>query len=394
VVGIGEDGWEGLPANARRAVENADLLIGSARCLALLPASGTERIPWPSPLYPLLDAITERYANRRVAILASGDPMLHGIGVTLARRINPAKITVIPHVSAFTLACARLGLPTAETPLLSAVYKPLAHILPYVQPERTLIVYAKDAATPAALAALLREHGYGASVLQVFEYLGGPRERRFNGTAASWDAAPGADLNLIAVTCLPDAGTRPLSRVPGLRDEVFETDGQLTKSEVRAVTLASLAPLPGQLLWDLGAGTGSIGIEWMRAHASCRCIAVERDAQRARRIAENARRLGVPELRVLHGNALETLEGMERPHAVFIGGGLNADCIAASLRALLPGGRLVANVVTVEGEALLAAAHAAHGGELTRIAVSRAQPLGATIAWRPLTPVTQWRLIV
>jgi precorrin-6Y C5,15-methyltransferase (decarboxylating) len=341
-----------------------------------------------------VDEIVERRDGRRVAIVASGDPMLHGVGATIARRVDPAEFTVIPHVSAFALACARLGLPIAETPLFSAVNRPLEHILPHVLPDRTLIVYSKDGTTPAAAAALLRERGYGASTLRVFEHLGGSKERRRDGIAASWNDERCADLNLTAITCVADPHTQLLSLLPGLPDDAFETDGQLTKREVRAATLARLAPLPNQLLWDIGAGTGSIGIEWMRTHPSCRCIAIEREARRTQRIAENARRLGVPELRVLHASVPAALKELEPPHAIFIGGGLTVELLDASRRALFPGGRLVANVVTVEGEALLAAAHAAHGGELVRIAVSRAQPLGGTIAWRPLTPITQWALIV
>jgi precorrin-6B C5,15-methyltransferase / cobalt-precorrin-6B C5,C15-methyltransferase len=394
VVGIGEDGWHGLGLEARTAIETAEVLVGSARQLALVPPTEAHRLTWPSPMRPFVDELLARYRDRALVVLASGDPMLHGAGALLARRLDGGELRVIPHVSAFALACARLGWAGAEVTLLSVVARPLALVAAHLQPGRRLIVFGDDGATPRALAALLVERGYGASGFTVLEHLGGPREGRRDGVAATWPPERCADLQVVAITCLADEGTQALASIAGLPDDAFESDGQLTKREVRAATLARLVPLPGQLLWDVGAGTGTIGIEWMRAHPSCRAIAVERDAARAARIARNAERLGVPGLRVVTGSAPDALREMEVPDAVFIGGGIVADGLVASCwEALRSGGRLVANAVTVEGEAALAGWHRRLGGELVRIAVSRAEPIGGMLCWRPLLPITQWALV-
>ena len=394
VVGIGEDGWDGLGTQARSAIEAAEVLVGSARQLALVPEARAQRLCWPSPMLPFVDELLARYRDRAITVLASGDPMLYGAGAFLARRLDAAELRVIPHVSAFALACARLGWAGAEVTLLSVVARPLALVAAHLQPGRRLIVLGEDGATPAALAALLVERGYGASAITVLEHLGGPREARRDGIAAMWDGARCADLHVAAVTCRSDAGTPALAAIAGLPDEAFESDGQFTKREVRAATLARLVPLGGQLLWDVGAGTGTIGIEWMRTHPSCRCIAFERDAARAARIARNAESLGVPGLRVITGTAPEALLGMPAPDAIFIGGGIVADGLVATCwEGLASGGRLVANAVTVEGEAALASWHRQLGGELVRIAVSRAEPIGGMLCWRPLLPVTQWAVV-
>jgi precorrin-6B C5,15-methyltransferase / cobalt-precorrin-6B C5,C15-methyltransferase len=391
VIGIGEDGWEGLGTAARDAIASAKVLVGSVRHLALVPFGTAERIAWPSPLLPFVEELVARSRARRVVVLASGDPLLYGVGSVLARVVAVGELEIVPHVSSTALARARLHWSAAETDVVSAVARPLDAVLARVQPERRLIVLSEDGGTPAALAALLAQRGYGASILDVFEHLGGSRERHVRGTASWWPHERCADLNVVAVTCRADPDTRPLPSVPGLRDDAYETDGALTKREIRAATLARLVPLPGQLLWDVGAGTGSVAIEWMRTHPSCRAIAFERDAIRAARIARNAATLGVPQLAVVAGSAPETLTDRPRPDAVFIGGGLGtAQLVERCWAALGPDGRLVANAVTVEGEAALARWHATLGGELVRIAVSRAEPLGSMLTWRPHLPVTQW----
>jgi precorrin-6Y C5,15-methyltransferase (decarboxylating) len=391
IVGIGEDGWDGLNAPARRALEAAELLVGSARQLALVPDLPGERVVWPSPMLSFVDELLARERGRPVAVLASGDPMLCGVGAVFAKRVDARELRVIPQVSAFTLACARLAWPSAEVTLVSAVARPLARIIAQLTPGSKMVVFSEDGTTPERLAALLAQHGYGASALHVFEHLGSPQERRIDAVAAAYALERVADLNLVAVTCVTDAWTRPLASVPGLPDDAFEHDGQLTKRDVRAATLARLVPLPGALLWDVGAGSGAIGIEWMRVHPSCRAIAFERDPQRAARIARNAERLGVPGLRVVVGDAPSVFAGTEAPDAVFIGGGISGDGVLnACLDALAPNGRLVANVVTVEGEVALARAHAAYGGELTRTAQTQAAPIGTMLTWRPALPITQW----
>jgi len=393
VVGIGADGWEGLGEPARAAVLKADLLVGGERHLALLPDGSAERRSWPSPLGALVDELAEMDGRRAVCVLASGDPMLHGIGATLASRLGPARLHVIPHASAHTLACARLGWPAAEVELISAVARRAEVIAPALQPGRRLIAYVSDAGGAAEIARVARERGYGPSRLVVLEELGGPAERIEESTAGGWGERVAAPLHVVALEVRPDPGVPLLGRAPGLPDEEYEHDGQLTKRDIRAVTLAALVPVPGQLLWDVGAGSGSIAIEWLRAAPGARAVAIERDEARARRIERNALRLGVPALEIVTGQAPAALAELPPPDAVFIGGGLTAAGLLERCRdALAPGGRLVANAVSVEGEALLAQAHTRWGGRLARLAVQHAEPLGSFTGWRPAMPLTQWEL--
>lgn len=394
IIGIGEDGYDGLNGQAKQAIDHAQLLYGGARHLALLPtaASQATRIPWPSPMAPAVQQIlTEHRGEKKVTVLASGDPMLHGVGVSLTRDLVPTEFRVLPQVSAFSLACARLGWSIAETILITLVDRPIEQLVRYLYPGQRLVIFSEDGSTPATVAQFLTNSGYGISRIHLFENLGGPSERSASELAASWPAEQCARLNLIAVLCNPDATAKPLSLVSGLPDDAFDTDGQLTKREVRAVTLASLAPLPNQTLWDVGAGSGSIGIEWMRHHSSCSCIAFEAREDRVLRIRANAARLGVPTLRVIPGTVPATFAGLRPPDTIFIGGGVaNDDLFDACWAALPPGGRLVANAVTLQSEACLAARHTLHGGDLTRMMVSRADLIGESHVWRPMMPITQW----
>ncbi len=395
VVGIGADGWDGLSPSARRAVEAAQVLRGSARQLALVPDEVTaERVPWPSPMAPALARLLEDHPGRRVAVLASGDPMLSGVGGSLVRLLGPETVEVIPHPSSVTLACARLGWAVERTQVVTLVGRSQHLLTPHVTPGRQLLVLGSDGSTPAALAAHLTALGYGASRLTALAQLGGAGERTFEGSAAGW---PHADTDPLVVTAIEvgaDVGTVPLPTVPGLPDFAFDDDGQLTKRDVRAVTLARLGPLPGQLLWDVGAGAGSIGIEWMRAHPSCRAVAVESRPDRAARIRANADRLGVPDLQVVEGRAPGVLAGLPAPDVVFVGGGATvAGLLEACWAALPPGGRLGANAVTVESEAVLAGWHARVGGDLVRIGVARAEPVGTFTGWKPAMPVTIWTAV-
>jgi precorrin-6Y C5,15-methyltransferase (decarboxylating) len=391
VVGIGADGWDGLAPPARAEVERAEVLLGSVRQLALVPASvPAQRVPWPSPLSEALPGLLEERAGRAVVVLASGDPMLSGIGTTLTRLFGAQRVRVLPAPSSVSLACARLGWAIEETQIVSLVGRPLELLHPHVQPGRRLLVLGSDGGTPAEVASLLVGRGYGQSVVTVLGNLGGADETRHAGTAAGWSQAVPA-LAVTAVECRADPGTVPLATVPGLPDEVYESDGQLTKSDVRAVTLARLAPLPGRLLWDVGAGSGSIGIEWMRVHPTCRAVAVEASVERAQRITRNASRLGVPHLHVLAGRAPGALGQLPRPDAVFVGGGLTTPGLPeACWEALLPSGRFVANAVTVEGEAVLAGWFGRVGGDLVRLGVQHAEPVGRFTGWKPAMPVTVW----
>ncbi|MEU6478078.1 precorrin-6y C5,15-methyltransferase (decarboxylating) subunit CbiE [Streptomyces sp. NPDC047017] len=394
VVGIGADGWPGLTDPARAALAEAEILIGGPRQLELLPPGcAGERVAWPSPLRPAVPRLLAAHAGRRIAVLASGDPMFYGIGRALAEE-RGAALRVLPHPSSVSYAAGRLGWPLEDVEVVTLVGRPAARLAAALHEGRRLLVLSADATTPAQVAALLRDRGFGPSRLRVLEQLGGDRERTAPPvTADDWapDRPPGDPLNIVAVECRRAPDALRLGAVPGLPDAAYEHDGQLTKRHIRAATLATLAPAPGELLWDIGGGSGSIAVEWLRTHPSCRAVTVERDPERAARILRNAERLGVPGLRIVTGAAPAALAGLPAPDAVFIGGGLTAPgLLDACWAALPPGGRLVANTVTLESEALLAGARRRHGGELVRLAVAHAVPVGGFTGWRQAMPVTQW----
>jgi len=391
IVGIGEDGAEGLSAAARTLIGAAEIVFGGRRHLALAaPLIRGAARPWPSP-FDGADAEVLAHRGRQVCVLASGDPFHYGVGATLAAKIDPREMTVLPAPSVFSLAAARLGWSLPETVRLSVHGRALDLVRPYLQPGARILVLTSDGDGPAALAKLLTETGFGGSRLTVLEALGGPREHIRATTAVAYDLGKADALNTVAIEVEAAPGARVLARAPGLADDLFEHDGQITKREIRAVTLSSLAPRRGELLWDIGAGSGSVAIEWLLADPAMRAIAVEQRADRAARIARNAAAFGVPGLEIVGGAAPEALTALSAPDAVFVGGGANdAGVLDAAARALRSGGRLVVNAVTLETEALLIARHAALGGELVRIAISRSDPLGGMHALRPALPVTQW----
>jgi precorrin-6Y C5,15-methyltransferase (decarboxylating) len=396
VIGIGADGWPGLGEEARAAVLSADLLLGGERQLDLVPADAPgERRPWPPQLTELVDELPVLERDRRVVVLASGDPLLHGVGATILRRLgDDGRIRFIPAISSFALACARLRWPTGDVELVSATGRIPEVLAPALQPGRRLVVLGYGPRTAAELARVVRERGFGASRLVVLAELGGPLERIEESTADAWGDRDGAALHLVALEVRGDGPL--LGRTPGLPDDAYEHDGEIAQRAVRAATLAALVPVPGQLLWDVGAGSGAVAIEWLRAAPGARAVAIERDAARAERIARNALTLGVPSLQVVCGEAPDALDALgERPDAIFVGGGLTSYGLLTRCRkALAPGGRLVANVVTVEGEGLVARAQAEQGGRLTRLAVAHAEPLGGFTGWRPAMTVTQYELRV
>jgi precorrin-6Y C5,15-methyltransferase (decarboxylating) len=389
VIGIGEEGLEGLSEAARSLIAQAEILIGGQRHLAMIPEGAAERFSWERPLARTIEAIAAR-RGRRVVVLATGDPLWYGVGVTLARRFGSDEMTVLPWPAAFSLAAARLCWPLADCTTVTLHGRPLDRLALHLAAGARLLVLSEDGTTPARVAAFLDERGWGPSRMTVLEHMGGSRENRLTGRAETWEADRCADLNTLAIECRAGPRARPLSRLAGLPDDVFLHDGQLTKREVRAATLAALAPLPGELLWDIGAGCGAIAIEWMRTGAGVRAVAIERDAARCDLIARNAAALGVPELRVVQGEAPDALAALPTPDAVFIGGGLSTRAlIETAWGALRPGGRLAANAVTLEGEACLADCRGRWGGDLVRLAVSRVEPLGSYQGWRALMPVTQ-----
>ncbi|MFT4162783.1 precorrin-6y C5,15-methyltransferase (decarboxylating) subunit CbiE [Shinella sp.] len=394
IVGIGEDGLAGLGDEAKAAIAAAEMVFGGARHLELADAAiRGERHAWLSPFERSVEAVLAA-RGRPVAVLASGDPFFHGVGVTLCRRIARADMRVFPAPSSFSLAAARLGWALQDTACVSLHGRPIDLIRPHLHPGSRILALTSDSDGPAALAALLAESGFGASRLTVLEALGGTRERVSSHRADSFFLADANMLNVCAVEVVAGEGARILPYTPGLDDGLFEHDGQITKREVRALTLSALAPRYGELLWDIGAGSGSIGIEWMLADPSLRAIAIEGHPERTARIRCNARGFGVPGLSVVEGTAPDALAGLAAPDAIFIGGGgSGAGVMEAALAGLKPGGRLVANAVTTEMEAVLLARHARLGGSLIRIDIARAAPVGQMTGWRPAMPVTQWRWV-
>jgi precorrin-6B C5,15-methyltransferase / cobalt-precorrin-6B C5,C15-methyltransferase len=386
VVGIGADGWASLPSASRDVVLGAPVLWGGLRHLSLVPSvPGQARVPWPSPLSAGLPSLLAEYAGRRVVALASGDPLVSGIASTLLDLGAPVR--VVPAVSSVALARARMGWPAESCAVVSLVGRAVSLIARELAPGRRLLVLSSDASTPAAVAALLTSSGWGSSRMTVLGDLGSSSESSVAGVASSWsESSP--RLNVIAVEV---AGDGLASWAAGLPDDAFENDGQLTRRDLRASALARLMPAPGRLLWDVGAGAGSVGIEWMRAHPSCLTVAIESDAVRADRIRRNARVLGVPDLRVVVGRAPDALQGLPAPDAIFIGGGATREGVLETcVSSIRPGGRLVVHGVTLETEALLAREYADHGGELTRIGVETAAPIGGFAGWTPARTVTQW----
>lgn len=391
IIGLGADGLAGLHPTARAALEAAEVILGGARHHQVTPGLRAERMAWPSPFDALVGTLQE-LRGRPVAVLATGDPLWFSVGARLGREIDPREIVYHPHVSAFQLAAARMRWSLADLDTLSVHGRPVTQVVPFFQPGARLLVLTTGAETPAEIAALLTERGYGASPMTALCAMGAAEEARFDGLAETWSHSVPA-LNTLAIACRagPDAALLP--RGPGLPDDAFQSDGTMTKREVRAATLAKLMPMPEALLWDIGAGSGAIGIEWMRAARGARAVAVEPRADRRAFATANAQALGVPRLELVAGAAPEALAELPAPDAVFLGGGLSEAAAAQAVAALKPLGRLVANAVTLESAALLLHLKQRFGGDLVQIAVAKAAPVGDRLGWRPAMPVTQWSLI-
>ncbi len=391
IVGIGEDGIAGLGDDAKNLIRNSEAVFGGKRHLALASSliSG-EAISWPSPFDTTMAAVRQ-LRGRPVCVLASGDPFLHGVGATLAKQVDPQEMQVVPHASSFSLAAARLGWPLQEIETISLHGRDLAHIRPLLHDQRKILALTSDETGPQALTTNLCKWGFGHSVLHIMEALGGPDERISRKTAANFDLPAVNPLNLVAISVIADTPTAEIPLSVGLPDTLFEHDGQITKREIRALTLSALAPRMGELLWDVGAGAGSVSIEWMLCHPSMRAIAIERDPARAERIKSNAQTMGVPDLQIVTGAAPEALDDLPTPDAVFVGGGGSNPALMDTIISRLPAnGRLVANAVTLEMESTLLQLRSRLGGDLVRLAVSRAAPVGTMHGWRPAMPVTQW----
>lgn len=396
VVGIGEDGLDGLGARARQKVEAAEVLVGGGRHLGKLADDARLRVTWGDGLDAGIDAIAQ-HAGKAVCVLASGDPLNFGIGKRLVSRFGIDAMEILPAPGAFALLAARMGWSLADGTVrtVSCHAFPVDVLNSHLMPGLRLLILARNGETPARVAELLCERGFGKSPITVFEHMGGEDEGRYDTVADEWEGRRVKDLNVIAAHLWPDPGAKVWPQTPGLPEDAFRHDGKITKREVRAATLAKLQPMPGQVLWDVGAGSGAVAIEWLRAAGDSQAIAMERDPARFGDIEANAQSLGVPHLQLLKGEAPECFsDAGVAPDAVFIGGGLSrAGMIDAALQALKPGGRLVANGVTLEAQETLGRLYREHGGDLARISVSRADAVGGLTGMRPLMDVLQWSMV-
>ena len=391
VVGIGEDGLDGLTPVTRAVVEAAEVIVGGDRHHDLSGTVAAERIAWPSPFDAMIDVIRS-LKGRRAVILVTGDPLWFSVGARIGRAIDPAEIVYHPQLSAFQLAAARMGWSLADAETLTVHGRPVEQMIAFIQPDQRLLILTTGAETPAKIAAFLTARGFGRSPITVLAAMGGDRERRFDGLAENWSHEVPA-FNTLAVECVADPDAALLPRVPGLPDDLFQSDGTMTKSEVRAVTVARLMPMRGALLWDIGTGCGSVAVEWMRAARYARAVGIEPRADRRAMAAANALALGTPRLELIDGKAPAALAGLDAPDAVFIGGGLDRLVFEAAWDALRPLGRLVANAVTLESEAALIGLHREFGGDLVKIGVERARPVGRLTGLQPNMTVTQWSLV-
>lgn len=385
IIGIGEDGHAGLPDASRAALLRAEIIFGGPRHLELAGAGAKGR-PWPIP-FDIDPVLVEK--GRSVVVLTSGDPFWYGAGARIAEHVPRAEYRVIPAPSVFSLVAAHLGWSIQRSICLGLHAAPFERLVPVLHPGAAIIATLRDGAAPAALASWLVARGFGATRVHVLERMGGAQQRVRASRADAFDLT---GIEAPVAVAIEVAGAPGLMRGFGLADELFATDGQITKRPVRAVTLSTLAPRPGEVLWDLGSGSGSIAVEWCLAGG--RAVAVEARDDRAANIAENAKRFGVDHLlQVVVGRAPEVVAGLDAPDAVFIGGGATEAMIADLWSMLPPGARLVVNGVTLETEALLAAEHAARGGNLMRIELAEAAPLGRLRGWVPVRPVVQWSTV-
>ncbi len=389
VIGIGEDGLDGLSTEAQKLVETAEVIVGGDRHHKLAMNPEAERVAWPSPFDAMIETI-KGFSDKRIVVLVTGDPLWFSVGARLTKAIDRSEIKFHPQLSSFQWASCRLGWSLADVETVTIHGRPAEQILPLIAPGARLLILTKDKTSPGTVAQMLRERGYGQSRMIVLSALGGPDEQQFEGTAQDWNIEV-PDFHVLAVSCVAGESARVLPRT-GLPDDVFVHDGKMTKQAIRALTLAKLAPVRGGMLWDIGCGCGSVAIEWMRGAAEARAIGLEPNADRREMATENALTLGAPALQLIDARAPEGMSDLPDPDAIFIGGGLTMEVADKCLAALKPFGRLVANAVTLESEALLCELHRKHGGELVRISASAAEPVGAYRGWRTAMPVTQWSM--
>lgn len=389
IIGIGEDGEAGLSEEALHVLTQAEVIVGGDRHLNLTSNRTAERVSWPSPF----DAMIERllsYRGKRIVVLVTGDPLWYSVGARITKSIPASEIRFYPQLSAFQLAACRMGWSLADLETVTVHGRAASQILPHLGPGVRLLVLTKDRTSPSTIAALMCDRGYGESSFSVLAAMGGKQEQRFDGTASNWDLSV-PDFHVLAIECRHDGITPIYGWTGGIPDDAFVHDGKMTKQEVRAITLTKLCPYPDAFLWDVGAGCGSIAIEWMRAARGAMAVAIEPLESRCAMIQQNAEMLGVEKIRIVQNEAPTGFGGLEVPDAVFIGGGLTSTgVVSTAWDALRPGGRMVANAVTIEGGKVLTSICESHGGELAQIGVSRAVPVGQFKGWKPLMPVMQW----
>ncbi len=388
IIGMGEDGRDGLSPAADRLLTQARFIIGGARHLSLLGPTEALTMVWPSPFENGIKEILARRGTQ-VCVLASGDPFLYGVGSVLSAHVPADEMICLPAPSSLSLAASRLGWALQECDIVSLHGRPFERIIPHLRPKAKLLVISWDEKTPEKVAQLLRARRLGRSWMVVLEALGGPREKISEFCAEAFEARSIDPLNLVAVEIEAEPHTPYIPLTPGLPDEWFESDGQITKREIRALTLSALAPWPGARLWDIGAGSGSIGIEWMLAHKRNRAVAVEAREDRAARIARNAAALGTPDLAIMIGRAPDIFSQLPEPDAIFIGGG-GGTVIDAAYKILASGRILVVNAVTLETQSFVAERHAQYGGRLIMIDIAQADALGGFRAWQKARPIVQW----
>jgi precorrin-6Y C5,15-methyltransferase (decarboxylating) len=393
IVGIGLNGIDGLTPEQRRAIDQADVIAGGKRHLDMIGKDARKRLQWGAPFMDSLERVLD-YKDRHVTVLATGDPMWFGVGATLRKMISAEEMRVLPAPSAFSLAAARMAWSIPDTECLSAHGRPVEFLIPFLTSNAQLLVLTANSDGPKEISALLIANGFGDSKLTVLGNLGAEDEIKIECTAANWNAKNIPSLNTVAIDCVAGLDAKIYPRIGGLLDDAFIHDGQLTKQEIRAVTLSALQPLPGQLLWDVGAGCGSISIEWMRSARNAQAYAIEKNLKRRAMIEKNGRSLGTPNIEIISGFIPDALHDLDTPDAIFIGGGLTINkTLPSCWDKLKSGGRIVANAVTLESEAILLKAQKDFGGELIKISIDRTSKIGNFNRWSPLAPVTQWRAL-
>ncbi|MBX7145930.1 MAG: precorrin-6y C5,15-methyltransferase (decarboxylating) subunit CbiE [Alphaproteobacteria bacterium] len=393
IIGLNQKGIGTLSADAQHALHHAEIVVAAQKYHDYFPELKTERWIWRRPLKRTLDAL-EKVRGKKVVVLATGDPMWFGVGVSLSKRFLPHEMSIIPGISAFSLVCARLGWSISTTVCITMHGRPINQLVNFLAPHQRLILLSHDQTTPSKIANLLTERGYGSSKMIVFSDMNSLSEKYIEGLAKNNNFLDCSDFNTIAIECSEGEVNSLMPLTIGLPDDVFHHDGQLTKYKIRTLTLSALMPMPNQTLWDIGAGCGSISIEWARYHSTMKSYAIEKNEKRCQFIKENSDSFGLSNIDILSGTAPEILNNLEKPDAIFIGGGLlEKNMIDICWQALKKSGRLVINTVTIESEQEILKIYKNLGGKLSKISIEQPDLLGELTVWRKSMPVTQLTVI-